>query len=354
MKKIKIKDMLMSIPIIQGGMGIGISRSRLAGAVASEGGMGVISTAQIGYDHPDFKKDPEKYNLEFLTKHIKKAKELAKGNGMIAVNLMAVTRLYSDYIKAACAAGVDAIISGAGLPMSLARDTKGTDTAIAPIVSSAKSAQVILKYWDRKDQRTADFLVIESALAGGHLGFSKEEIDSFDMNLFGEEIKKIIEVKRIYEEKYACQIPVFVGGGIFDKSDVEWALSLGADGVQVGSRFVTTKECDASEAFKQAYVDAKKEDIVIIQSPVGLPGRAINNKFVQEMMNNGQVPITWCYSCMKACNPKVAKYCISSKLIDAVKGDVENGLVFCGKRTDEIKEITSVPSVIADLLGTIG
>ena len=348
-KRIRIKNKYIEIPLIQGGMGIGISRCRLAGAVAKEGGMGVLSTAQIGYDAPDFKRHPEETNLEVLPVQIRKARELSGGNGMIGVNIMAVTQLYGDYVRTACEAGVDAIITGAGLPTDLPKYAAGYDVAIAPIVSTEKSAKVILKFWDKRYQRTADFLVIEGPQAGGHLGFSPEELAQVEQIDYDGEIKRILWVKEIYEEKYQVKIPVFVAGGIFSKEDVRHALSLGADGVQAASRFVATEECDASDAFKYAYIFADEEDIAIIKSPVGMPGRAVKNKFI-EKVQNAPGGVKGCYNCLKACNPATAEYCISQALINAVEGNLDEGLIFCGLRTGEIREISTVRQVVEELL----
>ena len=348
-KRIRIKNKYIEIPLIQGGMGIGISRCRLAGAVAKEGGMGVLSTAQIGYDAPDFKRHPEETNLEVLPVQIRKARELSGGNGMIGVNIMAVTQLYGDYVRTACEAGVDAIITGAGLPTDLPKYAAGYDVSIAPIVSTEKSAKVILKFWDKRYQRTADFLVIEGPQAGGHLGFSPEELAQVEQIDYDGEIKRILGVKEIYEEKYQVKIPVFVAGGIFSKEDVRHALSLGADGVQAASRFVATEECDASDAFKYAYIFADEEDIAIIKSPVGMPGRAVKNKFI-EKVQNAPGGVKGCYNCLKACNPATAEYCISQALINAVEGNLDEGLIFCGLRTGEIREISTVRQVVEELL----
>lgn len=349
-KRIRIKNKYIDIPLIQGGMGIGVSRCRLAGAVAKEGGMGVLSSAQIGYDDPEFRKNPEATNLKVLPVQIQRAKELSGGCGMIGVNIMAVTQLYEDYVRTACEAGVDAIITGAGLPTDLPKYTSGYNVAIAPIVSTEKSAKVILKFWDKRYQRTADFLVIEGPQAGGHLGFSPEELQTADQMDYDEEIRKILKVKKQYEEKYQVNIPAFVAGGIFSREDVCHALELGADGVQVASRFVATEECDASEAFKNAYVTAEKDDIVIIKSPVGMPGRAVKNKFIEKIQS---IPggVKGCYNCLKACNPATAEYCISQALMNAVEGKLDEGLIFCGARTGEIREITTVRQVVEELLG---
>ncbi len=348
MKSVSLRGKKLPLPIIQGGMGIGISRSRLAGSVAKEGGMGVISTAQVGYDDPDFDRDPEAANLRALPRQIKKAKEISGGKGLVGVNVMVVTRLYADYIRTVCEAGVDAIISGAGLPTNLPEYVEGYDVAIAPIVSSEKSAKVILKYWDKKYHRTADFLVIEGPRAGGHLGFSREQLADIGSMNYDEEIRNILAVKKEYEEKYGMTIPVFSAGGMFTREDVKHALELGVDGIQAATRFVATEECDASDAFKKAYLNAKAEDAVIIKSPVGMPGRAIHNAFIDKM-NANPGKVTHCFNCMKGCNPATAPYCISMALINAVKGKLDEGVIFCGSRVGEVNHMTTVPALMREL-----
>lgn len=350
-KAIAIGNKVLPRPLIQGGMGIGVSRCRLAGAVAQNGGMGVLSTAQIGYDHPDFPRDPEGCNLRVLPQQIQRAKALSGGNGLIGVNIMSVTQLYGDYVKTACEAGVDAIISGAGLPLELPKFAADYDVALAPIVSTAKSADVILKYWDRRYHCTADFLVVEGPKAGGHLGFSRDELENIENLDYDTEIQNILACRARFAEKYGTEIPVFIAGGIFTPEDVTRALSLGADGVQVASLFVATEECDASEAYKQAYIQAKPEDIVILQSPVGMPGRAVKNAFVEQVLT-APPKIQKCFNCLRACDPATAPYCITQALIHAVQGDLEHGLIFCGARTGEIQKISTVAAVMDHLLGS--
>lgn len=351
LRPLKIGNLTAKLPIIQGGMGVGVSRFNLAGAVAKEGGIGVISTAQIGYDEPDFDSSPIEANLKAVKKHIHLAKEKAEG-GIIGVNIMVATRRYADYVKSALEAGVDLIISGAGLPVTLPSLVKGTKTKIAPIISSLKAAAVILKMWDKKYQRTADLLVIEGPHAGGHLGFSKEQLDHIETMDYDSEIRAIIDYKKTYEEKYDCKIPVVVAGGIFDYTDVEHAINLGADGVQVASRFVVTQECDASNAYKQAYLKAKKEDIRIVISPVGMPGRAIQNAFLETIKTHRE-PITKCSQCLEKCNPADTPYCITKALINAVNGDLEHGLIFCGDTVDRLHEMTTVHELMLELTGEI-
>lgn len=344
-----IGDLIAKKPIVQGGMGVGVSLSSLAGAVAKEGGIGIISTAQIGYREPDYEQNPLEANLRATALEIKKAKELAEG-GIIGVNIMYATRYYEKYVEAACKAGVDLIITGAGLPAELPKLIEGYDVKIAPIVSSVKSANVILKMWDRKFNRTADMVVIEGPKAGGHLGFKPEEVEAITDADYKKEIVGIMEAVDVYGEKYNCHIPIVIAGGVSDAKKVREMMELGADGVQVASRFVTTYECDASQEFKDAYLNAKEEDIVIVKSPVGMPGRAINNKFMQETKSEMK-PITKCYQCIKGCQAKNIPYCITKALVNSVKGNTEEGLVFCGADTWKQNKMQSVREVIQELIG---
>lgn len=354
LKSLKIGDMVAKIPIIQGGMGVGISRGNLAGAVAAEGGIGVISTAQIGYDEEGFENDQAGCNLRAIRKHIKKAKEIAKGNGLVGANIMVALKHYKEHVMEAVAAGADVIISGAGLPVKLPEYIgKNSRTKIAPIVSSERAADIILKMWARRYDRTADFVVIEGPKAGGHLGFSNEELADMQNIDYDDEIKKIIECTKEYGKKYNTNIPVIVAGGIFDHEDIMHALELGADGVQIASRFVVTKECDASDEYKQAYLDAKQEDIKIIKSPVGMPGRAIRNEFIKRVEKQNQ-PVDKCYNCMKKCNPKEVPYCITKALVDAVNGDINNGLIFCGSNVGRINKMTTVHELMQELIEPTG
>ena len=249
----------------------------------------------------------------------------------------------------AVAAGADVIISGAGLPVKLPEYIGKAKTKIAPIVSSRRAADIILKMWARRYDRTADFVVIEGPKAGGHLGFSDEELADIENIDYDEEIKDIIECTKEYGEKYNTHIPVIVAGGIFDHDDIIHALELGADGVQIASRFVATKECDASDEYKQAYLDAKEDDVKIIKSPVGMPGRAIRNDFIKRVEKEKQ-PVDKCYNCMKKCNPNEVPYCITKALVDAVNGDINNGLIFCGANVGRINEMTTVHELMKELV----
>lgn len=336
-------------PILQGGMGIGISLHNLAGAVAKEGAVGMISAAQIGFREPDFDENPLKANLRAMKKEFEQAREIAP-HGIIGFNIMTAMRFYEEYVKQAVFLGVDLIVSGAGLPVDLPKYTKGTNTKIAPIVSMEKGAKILLKYWHKKYNCTADLLVIEGPMAGGHLGFHKEEIETISEEQYDNEIKKIIAEVHKYEKKYETKIPIFLAGGMWNAKDYKKALELGVDGIQVGSRFVTTVECDASFAYKKAYLEVRKTDIGIMKSPVGMPGRAIINSFIKRVQSGESIPCRKCHLCMKNCNPQKIDYCITDALIRAVEGDVENGLIFCGKKTDQIQKIETVSDVIASFL----
>lgn len=349
MKPLIIGDLIAKIPIIQGGMGVGVSRSKLAGAVAKEGGIGILSTAQIGYDEPDFDKHQIESNLYAIKKHLKLAKEIANG-GIVGVNIMVATKQYERYVKAACEGGADVIISGAGLPVSLPELVKGFKTKIAPIVSSIKAAAVILKMWDKKYNTTADFIVIEGPRAGGHLGFSKDQLDQINELDYDTEMKGIIECKKEYEQKYNKAIPVVIAGGIYDKEDIMHAMELGADGVQIATRFVVTEECDASQEYKNAYLNAKEEDIKIVISPVGMPGRAIMNPFLKSVDETGRIAVKKCFNCLEHCNPKDTPYCITKALINAVEGKVNEGLIFCGDNVHRLKEMTTVKALLEELV----
>lgn len=358
LKPLRIGDKTAQLPIIQGGMGVGVSRSSLAGAVAAEGGIGIISTAQIGYDEENFENDQAGSSLAAIRKHIRRAKEIAGGKGLVGVNVMHALKHYREHVREAVAAGADVVICGAGLPMELPELTEGSETKIAPIVSGARACQLILKMWDRKYKRTADFIVAEGPMAGGHLGFSKEQLEQYGFiagstrnpKEWDREIKDILAVIGQYEEKYQCRIPLIVAGGIFDHADIMHALELGADGVQIASRFVATYECDASEAYKQAYLKATEEDVRIIQSPVGMPGRALSNAFTKRTAQQRET-IKKCYQCLEKCNPAQVPYCITKALVDAVKGDTENGLVFCGANVGRINRMMSVHELMQELCG---
>lgn len=341
--KLQIGNLIAKLPIIQGGMGIGVSLSSLAAAVANEGGIGVISGVQTGFREPDFMKNNLLANIRGIQKEIRRARELSP-NGIIGINILTAANHYKELVEAAVKEKIDIIISGAGLPKELPQYTKGTDTKIIPIVSSGKAAKIITKLWIRNYDYIPDAIIVEGPEAGGHLGFTREELDNKSYKNIFDLIKEVVEEVSFFEKEHSKTIPVIAAGGIYTGQDIAKCISCGAAGVQMATRFVGTIECDAHENFKQAYINAKEEDIVLVNSPVGLPGRAIRTDFTETLEN--KVPIKRCYACLRGCNPKVAPYCISQALINAVTGDIEKGLVFCGKKASENKELVSVKELI--------
>lgn len=347
LKPLVIGDLTIQVPIIQGGMGVGISLSRLAGAVSKEGGLGVISAAQPGYPDADFMKNALDANLKALAEHIQKAKEIS-GGAPIGVNIMRASNHYADYVRCCVDHGADVIISGAGLPVELPQLLKDTTVKFAPIVSSLKAAKVLFQRWDKRYQKVADFVVIEGPKAGGHLGFTAEDAQNLTREAYDEEVVRIVEFVKGYEEKYG-HIPVVFAGGVFDRSDIDHYLALGCEGVQMATRFVVTEECDAPESYKQAYLAAKKEDVVIVKSPVGMPGRAIRNQFVKEREVDRE-PVEKCFDCMDHCNPTTTPYCISMALIRAARGQLDHALLFCGENVWRLNEMTTVKALFEELL----
>ena len=275
---LEINQKSLTVPLIQGGMGVGVSLGSLAGHVAKCGAMGVISTAHPGYKEDDFESNHRQANIRALKKEILKAQKLSQGKGLVAINAMVALKDYEELINAALESKVDAIISGAGLPLRLPELVKDHDVLIAPIVSSGKACKVIIKHWFKKYQRTPDFIVIEGSQAGGHLGFKKEDLENQTCQSLEEIFKDVEEIV----ENNKLNIPIFVAGGISQRSDVKHFFDLGVDGIQVATRFITTYECDASIKYKEAFLKARKEDIGFVSSPVGMPGRAMQNSFVKK------------------------------------------------------------------------
>lgn len=342
-----IGDLVAKVPIIQGGMGVGISMSGLAGAVAKEGGIGIISAAQPGFLKPGFEQEQIGNNLQALGEHIHKAKEISNG-GIVGVNIMHALKYFDEYVNCCVENGADVIISGAGLPATLPTLLEGTNVKFAPVVSSLKAVMALFKRWDKRNGRVSDFVVIEGPDAGGHLGFSLEELSGDIREHYDDVVVSIVNYVKEFEEKYQKKIPVIFAGGVYDRKDIDHYLSLGCAGVQMATRFVATEECDADIRFKEAYIHAKKEDIAIVKSPVGMPGRAIRNDFIKEREQNPE-KITKCYGCLNKCNPAEIPYCITSALVRAAKGDVDNALVFCGSNAWRVDKITTVHEIFEEL-----
>ena len=349
MQGIRVGNKVSKYPIIQGGMGVGVSLHNLAGSVSKEGGIGVISTADIGYQEEDFYQNPMKANLRAIGKEIKMARDIAGEDKILAVNIMVALRNYAEIVKECVKQKIDLIISGAGIPKDLPQYVKGTCTKIAPIVSSLRCCKLIVKHWMSKYDYVPDMIVIEGPEAGGHLGFKEDELTEENKPKLEDITVEVVNYIKEVEKETSKEIPVISAGGIWDGKDIRRFLDLGADGVQMATRFVATDECDASDAFKQAYVNAKKEDVKIIKSPVGMPGRAINNEFIKNTKKE-KPKIDKCYNCIRTCNVATTPYCITKALINAVKGNMKDALVFCGSNVDKVKEIVSVHKLMNELV----
>ena len=344
---LKIGDLEVEAPIIQGGMGVGISLSGLASAVANEGGIGVISAALIGMNEFDFDKQPQQANARALRKEIRLTRE--QTDGIIGVNIMNVLNDYENMVRISIEEEVDVIFVGAGLPLDLPSFlTENSKTKLVPIVSSGRAAKVITKRWLSSYNYAPDAIVVEGPMAGGHLGFSLDQIDGPEY-----ELEKLVcdtlKVTKDFEEKAGKEIPVIAAGGVYNGEDIYKFLKLGASGVQMGTRFVTTMECDASTGFKRAYIDANEDDIVIIKSPVGLPGRAVKNAFIEKTLSPSEKKIICAHNCMAACKPDKRPYCIANSLINAKQGILDKGFAFAGANAYKATKVTSVKKLMNEL-----
>jgi nitronate monooxygenase len=348
LKGLCIGDLTTKLPIIQGGMGVGISRSGLASAVAGEGGIGVIATAGIGMFEPDFIKDFLGANIRALQKEIIKAR--AKSEGVIGVNIMVALSNFADMARTAIQEGVDIIFSGAGLPLSLPQFLEGSrKTKLVPIVSSARAVKIIFKKWIEKYNYIPDAVVVEGPLAGGHLGFKADQIDNPEYALENL-IPQVIAEVGVFEKECQKAIPVIAAGGVYTGADIYRFLQLGAAGVQMATRFIATDECDAALEFKQAFLGVKPEDLVIIKSPVGLLGRAIGNQFIADVALGKKKPFQCPYHCIITCDYQNSPYCIAQALISACRGRLEHGFVFSGANGYRTTGIVPVKDLIQALI----
>ncbi|MBN2419342.1 MAG: nitronate monooxygenase [Deltaproteobacteria bacterium] len=348
MPKLKIGDSVAKLPIVQGGMGVGISLSGLASAVANEGGIGVIAANSIGMLDPDYYASHKDANAIALRKEIRKAKEMS--SGIIGVNIMVAVNDFHTLLRVAIEEKVDIVFLGAGLPIKgiPVVELRSAKVKVVPIVSSARAAQVIFKSWLKKYNDIPDAVVIEGPKAGGHLGFKEDQIDDPDFALENI-LPELVTVVKEYEAKLKKSIPVIAAGGVFTGTDIHNLFKLGASGVQMGTRFVATHECDADIRFKEAYVSCREEDIEIIKSPVGMPGRAIRSKFLEELSSGKKIELKCAWKCLKICDIKTARYCISLALDNARRGILEKGYAFAGSNAFRIDKIISVKELLQEL-----
>lgn len=347
MRELKIGGITIPVPIIQGGMGVGISLSGLAVAVANEGGVGVISAAGLGLVHRNPALDFIEANIEGLKKELRLAKEKTKG--IIGVNIMVAMSNFAELVKTAISEKADIIFSGAGLPLDLPKFLQPDSvTKLVPIVSSGRAAKIICEKWKSLYNYLPDAIVVEGPKAGGHLGFKREQLNDTHYSL-EELVTDVVKEVSVFEEQYNQEISVIAAGGIYNGQDIFNIMQRGARGVQLGTRFVTTQECDASEKFKLAYVNATANDIEIIQSPVGMPGRAVRNGFIDKVREGLKRPIKCPFHCIKTCDVSSSPYCIITALYNAYKGNMKNGYAFAGANAYLADKISTVKEVINEL-----
>ncbi len=351
MPELHIGELVAAFPIIQGGMGVGVSLSGLAAAVANEGGIGVISTAGIGMLEPDFDKNFREANRRALEREIKTAK--SQTNGLIGVNILVALSDADDLLKTAVAAGADLAFLGAGLPLKVPEiwppaEWEKVKTRIVPIVSSSRAAKIIFQHWEKRYHHVPDAVVVEGPMAGGHLGYKKEQLEDPEYAL-EKILSGIISTIQPFEQSSGKKIPVIAAGGIYTGADIYKFLQRGAQGVQMATRFVGTAECDASQEFKNAYIKCTKEDLVIIDSPVGLPGRAISNEFLKQVASGSKIPFKCPWKCLKPCDFQKSPYCIALALTNAKRGLLDQGFAFAGSNAYRIDKIISVHELFMTL-----
>ncbi|MBU1248921.1 MAG: nitronate monooxygenase [Proteobacteria bacterium] len=352
--QLKIGDLIARRPIVQGGMGVGISLSGLASAVANEGGVGVIATPMIGIEEPDITTDPVGANRRALVKQIRRCRELSQG--VIGVNIMCALTNFADLVKTSVKEKADIIFVGAGLPLDLPAHLPTVEemggkmkTKIAPIVSSGRAATLICRKWLKKYNMLPDAFVVEGPKAGGHLGFKAEQLDDPDFCL-EKILPETIEAVKAFEEAKGCPIPVIAAGGVYSGQDICKFLDMGAAGVQMGTRFVATHECDADPRFKQAFINAGPSDMHVIKSPVGLPGRAVNNDFLRAVENGQKHPAKCPFHCLSTCKQDLSPYCIARALINAKRGILKHGFAFAGSNAYLVEKIISVKELMNSLV----
>jgi len=344
-----IGDLTVSIPIVQGGMGIGVSLSGLASAVANVGAIGVISAAGIGMSEYDGGANFLEANLKALRCEVRKARQ--QTGGVLGVNVMVALSEYGQYVEAAASEGIDIVFSGAGLPLRLPEYLPpGSNTKLAPIVSSSRAASLLCRKWRDRYGRVPDAFVVEGPLAGGHLGFKPEQIDDPEFRL-EKLVPQTVEAVAPFEEAHGRRIPVIAAGGIYTGADMYKFFKLGATAAQLGTRFVVTHECDVSDTFKQSYLDCKEDDVMIINSPVGLPGRAVRSAFTEALMQGQRRPVNCPFRCIITCAASKSPYCIALALENARKGDLANGFAFAGANAYRSTEIVSVKDLVGELMG---
>lgn len=344
--KLVMGDLTLELPIIQGGMGVAVSKASLAGAVSSEGGLGVIASVGLGEDGAA-DKSYDYRSREALRTEIRKVKQQ---NLPVGVNIMVALTNYRSLVEVCIKENVDVIISGAGLPLRLPEYAHGSPIKIVPIISSARATGIVCKTWLRKYDRLPDALVVEGPMAGGHLGFKFEDLTEGKAESLETLVKGTLDVVQEYEKQHGKRIPVIAAGGIYTGNDIAKFLNMGASGVQIGTRFVATDECDTSDEYKQAFVNATEKDVAVIRSPVGMPARVIRNAFVDKSLEGKKFTFACHYKCLLSCNAKTANYCIGEVLLNASRGNFDDGFAMCGENVHRIDKIVSVKALMQELV----
>jgi len=343
-----IGDLEINPPIIQGGMGVRVSGSHLASAVSNEGCLGTVAAVGTGEEWTDRSIDYTTRSYLSLRELLRETRAMTKNP--FAVNIMCALNNYDSLVEASVEENVDAIISGAGLPLKLPSLVKNPKTKLIPIVSSGRAADLIARTWSRRYSRTPDAFVVEGPLAGGHLGFKLEDAMSHESDTLDRIVTEVIKVAAELGATVGRKIPVVAAGGVFDGHDIAHFLKLGASGVQMATRFVCTDECDASQAYKEAYIKSRKEDIMLIKSPLGLPLRVVRNAFVDRITQGERVEFRCQYQCLAPCDPKKTKYCIAQALVNSYRGNMNIGFVTCGANAYRIDKIVSVHDLVDGLV----
>ena len=349
LKPLFIGDLEIKIPIIQGGMGVKVSTASLASAVADCGGAGTIASVGLGYGTKENETHFVEASRHGLQHEIREAKKMS--NGVIGINAMVALSNYQDLVKTASEEKTDFIISGAGLPLKLPSYVDDKSIKLLPIVSSARAATLIIRTWKKRFNRYPDGIIVEGPLAGGHLGFKPTVLRDNNINSMLEEIvREVIDVAQEYEASEGINLPVIAAGGIFDGKDIARFIKMGTRGVQMATRFAATHECSVADEFKDLYISATNDDLLIIDSPVGMPGRAIKTRFIERVNNGERVNFKCNYRCLKTCNPQTAPYCIARALFDAVSGNVDNAVVFAGSNVTRVNKVVSVKELMEELV----
>lgn len=346
--KLRIGNLEINLPIIQGGMGVRVSGANLASAVANAGCVGVIASAGLGLFEDLNGTESKRLGEEILRSEIRKAKRLT--DGVLGVNIMVALSNYEKLVRVAVEEGADMIISGAGLPLALPGYVEGHETKLVPIVSSARTFQIICRRWKHHFDRLPDAVVVEGPRAGGHLGYAPEDLAEDSAPTLEQIVTEVVTAAN----SFSPRIPVIAAGGIFDGQDIAHFLRLGAAGVQMATRFVCTDECDVHDNFKQAYLDAGREDVTLINSPVGLPGRVISNDFVESIKQGRTTPFVCKSQCLRGCDPRKAPYCIAEVLAKAALGKMDKSFAFAGSNAYKCNEIIPVKRLVAKLADELG